>query len=277
MDLRVRFQRAADLLAQEAFVAKGAFFIPVPQPPPEPLVPLTLVVEGPGGVTAEFAARVVQIAPTGIAVAVDDAKKARELLEPLLVAARAAPADPGAAPTAVTWGRAEAEAASPGGDETAADDAGAEEPGEEPGEEEPATDEAFALREKIRAMSVPEKMALAKHGDRSARLILLKDSVKAVHLFVIQNPRITIEEIIYIAGFRQTNPEVLNMIAASKEWLQNPRVTAALVRNPKTPSTTAVRLLEKLPMSEVRRLARAADVPRAVSQAAKKKALSSTE
>lgn len=257
MELTVRFHRAPELLAQEAFVAKGAFFIPVPDPQPEPFVPLTLIVEAPSGITAEFATRVVQIAPAGMAVAVDDAKKAREALEPLLISARAAPVDPAAAAAEVKWGRAVVVEA------------------EEP--EKAAGDEAVALRDKILAMTVPEKMALAKHGDRLARLILLKDPVKAIHIFVIQNPRITIEEIVYIAGFRQTNPEVLNMIATSKEWVQNSRVTAALVRNPKTPGPTAVRLLERLPMSEVRRLARAADVPRAVAQAAKKKALASPE
>jgi len=45
----------------------------------------------------------------------------------------------------------------------------------------------------------------------------------------------------------------------------------ALIHNPKTPPVTAVKLLDKLPMSEVRRLARTGEAPRAVTIAARKR------
>ena len=52
-----------------------------------------------------------------------------------------------------------------------------------------------------------------------------------------------------------------------------PWFVSMLVRNPKTMTPTAVKLLEKLPMAEIRKLAKSNDVPRAVSIAARKKAV----
>jgi hypothetical protein len=48
-------------------------------------------------------------------------------------------------------------------------------------------------------------------------------------------------------------------------------VVLALVRNPKTPMGSAVRLLDRLPEQELRRLAKSPDVPRGVQLAARKR------
>ena len=139
-------------------------------------------------------------------------------------------------------------------------------------EEPPAAEpEDALLYDRIKAMSSQEKMQLALHGDRAARLLLLKDVNKTIQTFLLQNPRITIDEIRYIAGYRQANPDVLVTIGAHREWGQNQGVLAALVRNPKTPSPTAVKLLDKIAPAELRRLAKSGEVPRAVQVAARKK------
>ena len=127
------------------------------------------------------------------------------------------------------------------------------------------------LFDQIKAMSSPEKMQLALHGDRTARFLLLKDVSKGVQTFLLQNPRITIDEIRYIAGYRQANPDALVSIAAHRDWGQNQGVLAALVRNPKTPTMTAVKLLDKIAATDLRRLAKSTEVPRAVQAAARKK------
>jgi hypothetical protein len=100
--------------------------------------------------------------------------------------------------------------------------------------------------------------------------LLLKDPNKMLHPFILQNKGLTAEEVRYIAGFRQTNPDVLKQIAENTDWTQNPRILQALVTNPKTPPNAAIRLLPKLGVSELRRLARSGNVPPAVSAAAKK-------
>ncbi|HEY5242860.1 MAG TPA: hypothetical protein VIJ22_15380 [Polyangiaceae bacterium] len=146
----------------------------------------------------------------------------------------------------------------------------AELPEATPGEEPTQADERL-LYDQIKAMSSPEKMQLALHGDRTARFLLLKDVSKGVQTFLLQNPRITLDEIRYIAGYRQANPDVLVTIAGHRDWGQNQGVLAALVRNPKTPTMTAVKLLDKVAATELRRLAKSTEVPRAVQAAARKK------
>jgi hypothetical protein len=92
-----------------------------------------------------------------------------------------------------------------------------------------------------------------------------------VQTFLLQNPRITLEEIRTMAGSRQSLPDVLQSIAGHRDWSQNPGILTALVRNPRTPVPAAVRLLDRLPEQELRRLARSNDVPRGVQTAARKR------
>ena len=129
------------------------------------------------------------------------------------------------------------------------------------------------LYDRIKGMSVSDKRHLARHGGRAERLILMKDVIKDIHTLVIQNTRITLDEVRYMAAFPQTNPEVLVMISKSREWTQNPGILTALVRNPKTPATISVRILDRLPEAEVRRLAKSNSAPRAVSEAARRKVI----
>jgi hypothetical protein len=255
--LTVIFQRGSDLVAQEAHVSRGAFFLPVPDPPPEPLAEMVLRVEAPAGGSVEIPVRVVQLSRTHVALALVDAASARPALAPLFAAARAAPAGEGA--IWIHWGR----PPDPPEEEKAEKDEGAD--------LRPTQAEDALLYDKIKAMGSQEKMQLALHGDRSARLLLLKDVNKTIQTFLLQNPRITIDEIRYIAGYRQANPEVLVAIAAHRDWGANQNVVAALVRNPKTPVPTAVKLLDKLPVTELRRLAKSNEVPRAVQAASRKR------
>lgn len=249
--LTVIFQQAGDFLAQEKHLTKGAFFLPAPEPPPEPLAELVVRIESPTNDVAELPARVVQISATHVALAFVDIASARATLAPLFDAARAAPSAEGA--TWVHWGRPEPAELD--------DDDGAA----------PAEATDALLYDQIRAMGSPEKMQLALHGDRAARLLLIKDVNKTVQTFLLQNPRITIDEIRYLAGYRQANPEVLVQIAAHREWGQNQGVLGALIRNPKTPTTTAAKLVDRVTPAEQRRLAKSNEVSRAVQAAARKK------
>jgi len=261
--LTVIFQQPAELTAQEKHAAMGALFVPVPEPPPEAFVELVVRVEAPTQHVLELPVRVVQVTPTHIALAFVDAAAARASLAPLFEAARAAPPAEGA--TWVFWGL--SEEASSERLPVVEEEPPSSRQGPGPGEDE----QEGLLYDRIKAMTAQEKMQLALHGDRAARLLLLKDVNKTLHTFLLQNPRITIDEIRALAGFRQANPDALAQIAAHREWGQNANVVAALVRNPKTPATTAVKLLDRLAVTELRRLAKSADVPRAVQQAARKR------
>ena len=260
------FRQGPDFCAQERHVARGAFFLPIPRPPPEPLAELLLHVESPSHEVVELPVRVVQISATHVSLALVDLDAARTALAPLFHAARAAPASEGA--PWVFWGRPDS-AAEPLLDLPRAEPEALAPPSSEA--ETPTPADEKLLYDRIRAMTSPEKMQLALHGDRTERFLLLKDVNKNVQTFLLQNARITLDEVRYIAGFRQAIPDVLVAIAAHREWSQNQGVLAALVRNPKTPPVTAVGLLDRIAPAELRRLAKSNEVPRPVQAAARKK------
>jgi hypothetical protein len=134
-------------------------------------------------------------------------------------------------------------------------------------------DERATIYDQIRAMSVRERMRLARSGGRAERAILMKDTNKTVHTFLVQNPRIQLDEVRYMAGFRQCGPDALKLISENRLWMQSLGVVQALVRNPKTPSAIAVRLLDRLPKAEVARIARTGAGPKAVVEAAKRRVI----
>lgn len=271
--LSVIFQQPSDFLAQEAHLAKGAFFVPAPDPLPEPFAEIVLVIEAPSGEGVELGARVVQMSAKGIAVAFMQIAAAKQALAPLFEAAwRASLTETTSnGATWVFWGRPQAAIDSVPELAAAADAAPLDEPFGE--RDAAATDEQRdeLLYDQIHGMGSQEKIRLALHGDRPSRLILVRDVNKTVQTFLVQNPRITIDEIRYIAGYRLANPEVLNTIARHRDWGDNAGIVSALVRNPKTPASTAVRLLDKLPMSEVRRIAKSGEAPQAVTIAARRR------
>jgi hypothetical protein len=128
--------------------------------------------------------------------------------------------------------------------------------------------------QQLESMTVAEKRQTALHGRKDMRMLLIRDRNKTIHPFVIKNPAITLDEIEQIAKMPSVNPEVLRMIANHKEWTRSATVCRNLVRNPQTPMKEALELLAKLPLSEVRALAKGSTVRTAIQQAAKKKVTS---
>ena len=112
------------------------------------------------------------------------------------------------------------------------------------------------LSERLKAMTVQEKMQMALSGSRDERLALFRDNVKSIHVFVLKNPRIGLDEVQTAAKSPQLAPDALKMIAEHRDWSANPTVCAALVRNPKTPMPLALKALERVPVSELRALAK---------------------
>jgi hypothetical protein len=137
---------------------------------------------------------------------------------------------------------------------------------------EPAEDEALrgALTDRIRAMSVPQKMQLALSGGREERLALIRDPTKVAHVFVLKNPRIGIDEVQYAARSANLSPDAIMLIAEHKEWSGNSTICTALVRNPKTPVPIALKLLDRVPMSELRAIAKGGARDQIVHAARKK-------
>jgi len=126
------------------------------------------------------------------------------------------------------------------------------------------------LQAEIQAMQVGERLKLALRGNRDARTILLRDSSRMVQRFVLQNPRISEEEIIGLAKNRSIDRDLLDCICRRKEWITNYQVRLALATNPKTPLAIAVRFVPTLQPRDLRALAKSKNVPAAVCGMAKR-------
>jgi hypothetical protein len=75
---------------------------------------------------------------------------------------------------------------------------------------------------------------------------------------VLRNPRIGIDEVQAAAKLNSLSPEALKAISEHPEWGQSSVICAALVRNPKTPMAIALRLLSRVPLNDVRAIAKGA-------------------
>ena len=106
--------------------------------------------------------------------------------------------------------------------------------------------ERVSLIRRIMFMNTKDRMKLAMKGDREARSILVRDSNKVVCSAVVNNPRITEQEIENIASMRTVSDEVLRLIAMNRGWARNYPIIHNLARNPRTPIPTAMNILPRI-------------------------------
>ena len=197
------------------------------------------------------------------AVALQWRPEGRDATETLLKRAMAHPADVAAA----------------GADEPAAAERSDDTDESDSGEAAPAAVDAAAdnfvdresLQAQIEAMSVNDKRQAALHGKKDMRWLLVRDQNKTIHSFVIKNPAITVDEIEQIARLTSVNPEVLHTISQNRDWTRSQSVVRNLVKNPKTPMPDALSVLDKLPVGEIRALAKSSSVRTPIQMAARKK------
>ncbi len=131
--------------------------------------------------------------------------------------------------------------------------------------------ERMPIRRRLARMGMDDKINMALSGDREHRMALAMDGNKAVHHYLLKNAKITLDEVAFMARLPSLNPDVLDKIAENPAYTQNPTVTKALVYNPRTPIRTAIRLLDRLPRSEVMSLAKRISMNQRLVMAAKKK------
>ena len=131
--------------------------------------------------------------------------------------------------------------------------------------------EKMPLRRRIQRMGMEDKINLALSGSREERMALAQDGNRNIHHYLLKNAKLTIDEVAFMARLTSLNPDVLDKIAENPGYTQNPQVTRALVFNPRTPIRTAVRLLDRLPRSDVLLLSKRTGMNRRLVMAAKNK------
>jgi hypothetical protein len=131
-----------------------------------------------------------------------------------------------------------------------------------------AAPERVSLIRRIMLMKVKDRMKLGMKGDREARSVLIRDSNRVVARAVINNPRITDQEVEAIAAMRTVSDEVLRLIGMNRGWARQYPIIHNLARNPRTPLPTAMSILPRLHAKELKALGQNRNVPEAVRRQA---------
>ncbi len=125
------------------------------------------------------------------------------------------------------------------------------------------------ITQRILKMSVAEKIKLATLGNKEARTLLLRDSNKLVCMAAATSPRITDGEILTLASSRTVNADVLRHIYSNREFLKTYSVKFSLVKNPKVPLPTALKMMYTLQERDIKELARDRNVSQTIQAQAK--------
>jgi hypothetical protein len=120
----------------------------------------------------------------------------------------------------------------------------------------------------IRMLPVPARLKLSRGAPRTLRGILLRDTNALVAVSVVVNNSLTDQEVEQIAASRSVVEEVLGLIAKKRDWIGKYNVVKALVCNPRTPTGTALRLVPRLAVRDLRELSRDRNIPDAVRSTA---------
>lgn len=128
--------------------------------------------------------------------------------------------------------------------------------------------ERISLIRRIMFMNTRDRMKLGMKGDREARSILIRDSNKVVCSAVVNNPRITEQEIENIASMRTVSDEVLRVIALNRGWARSYPIIHNLARNPRTPIPTVINILPRIRTKDLQGLTQNRNVSEAVRRQA---------
>jgi hypothetical protein len=135
------------------------------------------------------------------------------------------------------------------------------------GEIPPGSDDLYI---RLMRLTVPEKVKLALTGNKEERRLLLADGSKMVGLAVLRARGLTITEVEGFCGMRHLDADIFLKIATTRDWIRRPLIALALVKNPKVPLTISLPQVKRLPLRELRNIARDRNLPEAVRVQARK-------
>jgi hypothetical protein len=128
--------------------------------------------------------------------------------------------------------------------------------------------ERVSMLNRILRMSMKDRVKLAMKGDREARNILIRDPNRIVAQAVMQNPRITEQEVEKISSMRTVPEDILRQIATSRQWSRIYTIVHNLARNPRTPLSNVMSILTRLQLRDLNALSKNRNVSDAVRRQA---------
>lgn len=135
-------------------------------------------------------------------------------------------------------------------------------------EDEEISSERVSMINRIMKMGVKDRVKLGMKGDREARNILIRDPNRLVSSAVVNNPRITEQEIEMIASMRSLAEDILRQLASNRQWSRSYGVMHALAKNPRTPMANVLTIMSRLQLRDLVALSKNRNVSDAVRRQA---------
>jgi len=130
--------------------------------------------------------------------------------------------------------------------------------------------ERVSLIRRIMMMTPKDRLKMAMKGDREARGILIRDANKVVACAVVNNPRLSEQEVENIASMRTVATEALRLISMNRSWARQYPIIHNLARNPRTPIPTAIQILPRIRTKDLLNLAQNRNVPEQIRRHAQR-------
>ncbi len=126
------------------------------------------------------------------------------------------------------------------------------------------SNERVSMISRIMKMSMKDRVRMAMKGNREARNVLIRDPNRVVAQAVIQNPKLTEQEVETITKMRTVPEDVLRQIAVNKQWARNYVIIHNLALNPRTPVGNAMSILPRLQLRDLLSMSKNKNVPDAI-------------
>jgi hypothetical protein len=133
------------------------------------------------------------------------------------------------------------------------------------------------LFEKIRSLTVSERVTLALKADLMERKILMQENNSKINDFLLRNIRITEQEVAAIARNPVSPLQTILTIFNHKNWMNCEGIRAGIITNPKLPPHLALDLIPRLSAGDLIKMSHAKflreDLHRAVRRELKKRGI----
>src|SRR5688500_12458318 len=130
--------------------------------------------------------------------------------------------------------------------------------------------ERISMINRIMRMGVKDRVKLGMKGDREARNILIRDPNRLVSSAVVNNPRITEQEVEVIASMRSISEDILRQVASNRQWARSYKIMHMLAKNPRTPMANIMNIMSRLQLRDLVALSKNRNVSDAVRRQAQR-------
>lgn len=135
-----------------------------------------------------------------------------------------------------------------------------------PGERDAPDDEDHKVPQYFagRTLTLGERKSLARRPDRRMIDRVARDPSPAVIELLLNNPRLTEDDVVRLCARRPGLPEVLTLVFVNPRWSARPRVRRSLALNPRTPEPIVAALVPLMSPDDLHAVAMDERVPGAV-------------